>query len=126
MERAIIKSEDGKNYFFYDDPEWGVDFEKKEVEGIVNIDEEIGFHECKKSVLYDDMTEYVDKIQKENELPRDKLFIVTYFKDDGSHGSGLVQLVDFEITKQQIINNVTSQKYIEGADYFTMEQFTKL
>lgn len=28
MERAIIKSEDGKQYFFYDDPEWGVDYKK--------------------------------------------------------------------------------------------------
>ena len=25
MERAIIKSEDGKQYFFYDNPEWEVD-----------------------------------------------------------------------------------------------------
>ena len=126
MERAIIKSKDGKIYFFYDDPELGVDFEKKEVEGIVNIDEKIGFHECKKSILYDDMTGYVDEVQKESKLPNDKLFIVTYFKDDGSHGSGLEQLVDFGITKQQIIDNVTAQKYIEGADYFIMEQLTKL
>lgn len=126
MERAIYKSEDGKQYFFYDDPEWGVDLKKKEVEGIVNIDDEVGFHECKKSVLYDDMTGYIDEIQKENELPNDRLFIVSYFKDDGSHGSGLEQLVDFGITKQQIIDNVIAQKYVEGADYFTMEQIQKV
>ncbi len=126
MERAIIKSEDGKQYFFYDDPEWGVDFDKKEVEGIVDVDKEIGFHECKKSILYDDMTGYVDEIKRENDLPDNNLFIVTYFKDDGSHGSGLEQLVDFGITKQQIIDNVIAQKYVEGADYFTTEQLQML
>lgn len=44
MERAIIK--DGKQYFFYDDPEWEVDYKKSEVEGVLNIDDETGFHAC--------------------------------------------------------------------------------
>lgn len=120
MERAIIKSKDGKQYFFYDDPEWGVDYKKDEVEGILDIDEETGFHSCVKSALYDDMTGYVDKIQNENELPKGA-YIVTYFKlcDDGS---GLEQLVDYGITKEQIIENVNAQRYVEGADYFLMEQ----
>ena len=69
------------------------------------------------------MTKYVDIIQKENELPDNKLFIVTYFKYDGF---GLEQLVDFGVTKQQIINNVIAQKYVEGANYFTTEQFQKI
>lgn len=55
MERAIIKSEDGKQYFFYDDPEWEVDYKKSEVEGVLDIDDETGFHACEKSGLYENM-----------------------------------------------------------------------
>ena len=121
MERAIIKSENGKEYFFYDDPEWGVDYKKNEVEGTVIIETEIDYHACNKSGLYNDMEGYVDDLQNEKNLPEGKNYIVTYFKlcDDCS---GLEQLVDFGITKQQIIDNVIAQKYVEGADYFTMEQ----
>ena len=120
MERVIIKSEDGKQYFFYDDPEWGVDYKKPEVEGVLDIDEETGFHSCEKSGLYENMEGYIDKIQNENELPDGK-YIVTYFKlcDDAS---GLEQLVDYGIIKEQIIENVKMQRYVEGADYFLMEQ----
>lgn len=120
MERAIIKLEDGKQYCFYDDPEWDVDYKKDEVEGVLDLDEEIGFHSCEKSALYEDMTGYVDKIQNENELPNGK-YIVTYFKLS-DNGSDLEQLVDYEITKEQIIENVNAQRYVEGADYFLMEQ----
>lgn len=124
MERAIIKLEDGKQYCFYDDPEWGVDYKiddkKDEVEGVLDVDEEIGYHSCEKSALYDDMTGYIDKIQNENELPNGK-YIVTYFKLS-DNGADLEQLVDYGITKEQIIENVNAQRYVEGADYFLMEQ----
>lgn len=125
MERAIYKSEDGKQYFFYDDPEWGVELEKDEVEGVVDIEKEIGFHACNKSGLYDDMEGYIDELQHEKDLPCNKVYVVAYFKlcDDCS---GLEQLVDFGITKQQIIDNVIAQKYVEGADYFTMDQLQKV
>ncbi|KSV59147.1 hypothetical protein [Acetivibrio ethanolgignens] len=124
MERTIYKSEDGKQYFFYDDPEWGVELEKDEVEGVVDIEKKIGFHACNKSGLYDDMEGYIDELQHEKDLPCDKVYVVTYFKlcDDCSD---LEQLVDFGITKQQIIDNVIAQKYVEGADYFTMDQLQK-
>lgn len=120
MERAIIKSKDGRQYFFYDEPEWEVDYKKDEVEGVLDLDEEIGFHGCEKSALYEDMIGYVDKIQNENELPNGK-YIVTYFKIS-DNGSELEQLVDYGITKEQIIENVNAQRYVEGADYFLMEQ----
>ena len=58
--------------------------------------------------------------QNENELPNGK-YIVTYFKLS-DNGSDLEQLVDYEITKEQIIENVNAQRYVEGADYFLMEQ----
>lgn len=98
----------------------GVDYKKSEVEGVLDIDEETGFHSCEKSGLYENMEGYIDKIQNENELPNGK-YIVTYFElcDDAS---GLEQLVDYGITKEQIIKNVNAQKYVEGADYFLMEQ----
>lgn len=120
MERAIIKSENKNEYTFYDDPEWDVDYKKDEVEGVLNVEEKIGSHECEKSGLYENLKNYIDKVQNENNLPNKK-YIVTYFKlcDDAS---GLEQLVDYNITKDQIIKNVNAQKYVEGADYFLMEQ----
>ena len=121
MERAIIK-DNGENYYFFDDPEWGVDMERSEVELILDVDKETSFHSCNKSFLWDDMTGYVDKLQSEESLP-DGEYIVTYFArcDDD-----LVQLVDYGITKQQIIKNVSAQKYVEGADYFLMVNETSI
>lgn len=125
MERAIIKCDDGTRCF-YDDPVLGEDLSKEDVEGILDLDSRLGSHDCKRSVLYDDMTGYVDEVQNERELPDNILFIVTYFRDDGSHGSGLEQVVDFGITKQQLIENIEAQKYVEGADYFSVEQLIKV
>lgn len=115
MERAIIKDKGGNCYFF-DNPEWGVDMERDEAELVLDGDEATSFHACKKSFLYDDMEGYVDELQNEESLPDGK-YVVTYFerRDDD-----LVQLVDYGITKQQIIKNVTAQKYVEGADYFLL------
>lgn len=78
-------------------------------------------HKCLKSALYDDMTGYQDKVQCEDELSDDELYVVTYFKclRDVCF---LEQLVDFGVTKQEIIDNVKAQKYVEGASYFTMGQ----
>lgn len=113
MERAIIKGND-ENYYFFDDPEWGVDVERNEVELVLDVGKEVSFHACNKSFLWDDMDGYVDKLQNEELLP-DGEYIVTYFArcDDD-----LVQLVDYGITKQEIVENVLAQKYVEGADYF--------
>lgn len=126
MERAIVKFDDGKGYGFYDDPEWGVDYKKEEVEGVVDIEKEVGYHECIKSYLYDDLADYVDAMQDEENLPEDGIFIVTYFKQIPNDFSRLEQRVDFGISKKQIIANVIAQKYIEGADYFLMEQLDKI
>lgn len=43
---------------------------------------------------------------------------MTYYEYDGT--DFLEQLVDFGLTKQEIIQNVLDQKYVEGADYVTM------
>ena len=50
-------------------------------------------------------------------------YIVTYYVviDDGD----LAQMVDFDITKSEIIQNVIDQKYTEGAEYFLVSQLMK-
>mgnify|MGYP001266107035 FL=1 len=115
MERAIIKDVDG-NYYFFDDPEWGVDIERSEAELVLDVDKEISYHACKKSFLYDDMDGYVDELQNEESLPEGEYTVTYYARCDDD----LVQLVDYGITKQQIIKNVLAQKYVEGADYFLL------
>lgn len=117
-ERMIVKGYDG-NYYFFDYPE---DDEREDGIGAVDVSDEIGHHQCERSALYDDMTGYVDKLQNEEKLP-DGNYIVTYFflNDD----LDLEQKVDFGISKSEIVQNVISQKYIEGADYFKMEQLVR-
>ena len=117
-ERMIIDGYDG-NYYFYDYPE---DYERKDGIGAVDISDEIGFHQCKKSGLYEDLTGYIDTVQGEEILP-DGNYIVTYFYLDKNFD--LQQLVDYNISKSEIIQNVINQKYVEGADYFLMEQLVK-
>lgn len=75
-------------------------------------------HQCKRSALYEDMTGYVDQLQDEENLADDELYVVTYYKCLKNYD--LEQLVDFGLTKQEIIQNVLDQKYVEGADYVTM------
>lgn len=79
------------------------------------------YHRCLKSALYDDMTDYHDELQCEDSLSDDELYVVTYFRSLRDV-CFLEQLVDFGITKQEIIDNVKAQKYVEGASYFTMGQ----
>lgn len=79
------------------------------------------YHKCFKSALYNDMTGYQDELQCEDDLSDNELYVVTYFKYL-SDVCKLDQLVDFGITKQEIIDNVKAQKYVEGASYFTMGQ----
>lgn len=80
-----------------------------------------GHHACIKSALYDDMIGYVDPLQNEENLSDKELYVVTYYEYEECSW-GLLQKVDFGITKQEIIENVKNQKYIEGASYFTMGQ----
>jgi len=118
-ERMIVDSFDGKNYYFFDYPE---DYEREDGIGAVDVSDEIGYHQCNKSALYDDMEGYVDELQDEQNLP-DGNYIVTYFyfNDD----CDLEQRVDFGISKSEIIQNVINQKYVEGADYFLTDQFVR-
>lgn len=78
-------------------------------------------HKCLKSALYNDMAGYQDNVQCEDELSDNELYVVTYFKylRDMCFPE---QLVDFGVTKQEIIDNIKHNKYVEGASYFTMGQ----
>lgn len=115
----IFENKDG--YFWVDTP----DTIEEEIEAVgedkfryVFDNGGLFFHQCKRSALWDDMTGYVDQLQDEEELTNDELYVVTYYEYDGT--DFLEQLVDFGLTKQEIIQNVLDQKYVEGADYVTM------
>ena len=118
-ERMIVKGIKNNDYYFFDYPE---DYEKEDGIGYVDVDNEVGFHLCTKSALYDDMSGYVDELQNEKELPEGRYIVTYYFFNSDCD---LEQRVDFGISKNEIIHNVISQKYIEGADYFLIEQFIK-
>ena len=117
-ERMIVEGRD-RNYYFFDYPE---DYEREDGIGAVDVSDEIGYHECKKSALYDDMTGYVDELQDEDNLPEGNYIVTYFFLNDDLDLEGRV---DFGISKSEIIQNVINQKYIEGADYFKMEQFVR-
>lgn len=101
------------------------DEEVKDAKWFVYEDNCACHHCCKKSVLYDDMDGYVDTLQNEEKCLDDgELYVVLYyhaFIDSGGYWN-VDQLVDFGITKEQIIENVKNQKYVEGASYFTIGQ----
>ena len=122
MQTAIVKAETKEQYDLFDDPVWDEDIRKDETIGVLCTEEAIGTHECVKSCLYDDKTGFMDQIQEEYGLPDGEKFIVTYFQQIPGDESGLLQLVDLGITKDEIIANVEAQKYVEGARYFTMKQ----
>lgn len=116
-ERAVFQLDVSPSYGFLDDPEWGVDIHKEDCLCVLRLVDEVGYHSCKRSAIWDDMTGYVDEIQREEELP-DGRFIVTYYMYDGQD---LVQLADVDVSKDEVIQNVINQKYREGADYFLMK-----
>jgi len=74
----------------------------------------VGTHQCRKSIVYDDMKGYTDVLQREEQLP-DGHYIVCYYWWDGRH---IIQLVDWDISREQVIQNVLQQRYLEGAAYF--------
>lgn len=124
IEKVILKA-DGQ-YFFYDEPEPEFDYKENGAIGIFPPKTEVGFHQCNKSALYDDMTGYIDKIQLEESLPDQERYVVCYFKAEENSGVTLYQLVDYDITKSEIIVNVINQKYVEGADYYLLKDLKEV
>ena len=82
------------------------------------------FNDMTSPTSNDDMTGYVDTLQDEEECLDDgELYVVLYHQAIFESGRwNIDQLVDFGITKEQIIENVKNQKYVEGASYFTIGQ----
>ena len=126
MKVIIIKCIGDGSYFF-DENMYKDKYSYKddcEVVGRLQEENSVGYHRCVKSALYDDLSEYVDALQDEENLPNDKLFIVTYYKAEDAFT--LIHCVDFGISKQQVIDNVHAQKYVEGANYFTMDSLERI
>ena len=116
--RGIFNNHDGGNYWYWLD--CLDDDEVKRAVYFCDADTS-AYHKCFKSALYNDMTGYQDELQCEDDLSDNELYVVTYFKCLRDVCE-LDQLVDFGITKQEIIDNVKHNKYVEGASYFTMGQ----
>ena len=121
METAIIKEKD--EFVFFDRPIWGEDYEKDEVYGVVDDKDQIDVHECISSALWEDTKNYVDELQGEEKLPEGQ-YLVLYFRLC-ENMSGLDQCVDFDISKEEIIENVKAQKYREEARYYPMSALHK-
>jgi len=118
----ILIFENKDRYFWVDTP----DTIEEEIEAVgedkfryVFDNGGLFYHQCKRSGIYEDMTGYVDQLQDEEKLADDELYVVTYYRLE-DNCCMLDQLVDFGLTKQEIIQNVLDQKYVEGADYVTM------
>lgn len=113
---GIFERKDGTHYWI----DCMDEYEIAEAKYLTDDDNCAGFHASVKSALYDDMTGYVDELQNEESLPDGELYVVCYNWTDCP--SCMYQEVDFGITKAEIIENVKNQKYVEGANYFTIGQ----
>lgn len=111
---GIFEHNDGTYYWM----DYMIKEEMREAKYFVSA--KAGYHACEKSLLYEDMTGYVDQLQHEEDLADNELYVVCYYCTDCEYC--MYQEVDFGVTKQEIIENVKNQKYREGASYYTMGQ----
>ena len=117
MLNGIFEDKLTGDYFWIDNLD---EYEYEEAKYFTYENECVDYHKCIKSALYNDMTGYVDEVQNEEYyLCSSELYVVLYNEFEESSG-GLFSKVDFGITKQEIIENVKNQKYVEGATYFTI------
>lgn len=115
---GIFENKNGNGFYWMDCLD---ENEKKDAKYFVDADFSVGYHQCIKSTLYDDVSDRIDGLQTEQkDLEHGELYVVAYFEYDGT--SGLEQPVDFGLTKEEIIKNVEAGKYAEGATYYTIGQ----
>ena len=118
-DRIIYGNANTNNFYFFDGKEEFLSSHLSDIKVLGYLSEvPPHFHVCKHSAIWEDVTGVIDKLQDEDKLPEGQ-YIVCYFKAD--ENLDLLQLVDYNISKQQIIENVLNQKYFEGADYYFME-----
>lgn len=117
---AILESRADGSLYYVNEP---FDDEMERAAYICDTDVAAGFHACRKSALYDDMTGYVDELQRERDLDSRELYVVTY--DVYCPGGELCGAVDFAVSKDEIIAAVKAQRYREGATYYTLGQVMK-
>ncbi len=100
-------------------------------EGVIGIIDSVNIlqlHKIIKSHLYNDMTDYIDRLQNEEQLDDSEQYMVLYKKyiaKDLYEEDYLKQCVEFNVSKKQIIENVKNQKYVEGAAYYNMKDFVE-
>lgn len=126
---AILKHKDNELSWLEEATDSEIEEYKDRLLYIADDEHSSDVHACNKSVLYDDMTGYQDTIQREEELKDDEFYVVLYNKPVYFRGyRGWWELsgaVDFGVTKENIIQNVLDNKYVEGAWYFTIGQMMK-
>lgn len=118
MRSRAILGENGIGKWFYDYPEDN-EFFNEEIIGYLDEFNMAGSHVCQHSAIWEDVTGIVDELQDEEKLPEGKYIVCWYYCDENYD---LQQLVDFNISKEQIIENIKNQKYFEGADYYLMKE----
>lgn len=84
-------------------------------------------HESRRSALYDDIEKFKDYAQhnERTRLRDNELYVVLYYAFVPKYGGYLEQFVDFGVTKEEIIENVSANKYTEGASYHTLGSVMK-
>lgn len=122
MLTAICKSVEDTDYWAYDDT---IEDVLEDIVYVTDSEHCAGEHECVASALDPKGNDwYTDSLQtNEMMLSDDEPFVVTYYVYDGS--GSFDERVDFAITKNDIINNVLTNKYVEGAYYWTFGQMLK-
>ncbi len=80
------------------------------------------YHNCLKSAICDNPNDYNDGIQNERYLPDGKYIVLYYSKNNDND---IVNLVDYNLSKEKIIINTINQKYREGAEYFKLNSLVR-
>lgn len=119
--KTIIYGKDDMVWFYDACGEDEINMFKKEtaykVYGIYEYEDCVAIHQCQKSKIWDDMTGYIDEVNEEIYALNDNTkYNVCWYECDDNYD--LLSNVDMNISKQDIINNIIAQKYIEGASIY--------
>lgn len=122
MLTAICKSMEDADYWAYDDT---IEDVLEDIVYVTDSEHCAGEHECVASALDPKGNDwYTDSLQESDMLlDDDELYVVTYYVCENKENVDC--MVDFAITKNDIINNVLTNKYVEGAEYWTFGQMLK-
>ena len=108
MQRVILS---GKNdeLFFCDCPVGEEEIHENNFVGVLEF--------SSRTVVRTPMKEHGDELQNEESLMDNILYLVTY---NSSQNGQPEHLVDYGLSREQIIQNVKAGKYVDGAVYFPL------